>query len=175
MSRSKGLQFDWAIEACDELRRLNATGLFSCSQMANQLQIQFGGPISRNAVIGKLGRLGLVSIRPKGPAKGTPRPPRLKYRPTINPPAFRRPRATEPDMPKKHWHDPIALDFAIPLDQRCTFEELRDHHCRWIVGDPQQPDHFYCGMEVLEGHSYCNNHCLRAYARFAPPEQAEAA
>ena len=64
-------------------------------------------------------------------------------------------------------------DLKIPLDQLCTLLELRDHHCRWPVDIDSV--RWFCGADVLKGHAYCNAHCLRAYARFAPPEQAEAA
>ena len=66
-------------------------------------------------------------------------------------------------------------DLKIPLDQRCTLQELRSHHCRWPVGMPGTEEFFFCGADILEGHVYCNTHCLRAYARFAPPEEANAA
>ena len=164
--------FKWTDEACDELRRLNATGLFSSSQMASQLNIEFGGSPSRNAVIGKLGRLGIASTRPKGPAKGTPRPPRLKYRPTINPPAFRRPRATEPDMPRK-FTTPDD-DLAIPTWQRRTLLQLEGGMCKWPVGDPREPGFFFCGGEVVDGLSYCIGHAWRAHNE-KPQQRMEAA
>ena len=169
--------FKWDDEACDELRRLNATGLFSSSQMASQLHIQFGGPISRNAVIGKLGRLGLVSIRPKGPAKGTPRPPRLKYRPTLTPAADRRPPRTAlrepPPMPKVKFTTPDD-DLAIPIEQRRTLLQLEDGMCKWPVGDPREPGFFFCGGDVVEGLSYCIGHAWRAHNE-KPQQRMEAA
>ncbi|MFC0218869.1 GcrA family cell cycle regulator [Pseudochelatococcus lubricantis] len=59
----------WTDERVEQLRKLWSDGL-SASQIATEI-----GGVSRNAVIGKVHRLGL-SGRAKAPAAQTPRPPR---------------------------------------------------------------------------------------------------
>ena len=153
-------RFPWTDERCDELRRLWALGK-SASWIADAFET------TRNTIMGKKTRLKL----PPRPTDPGPRPKRRW---------IRLPKATEARPAPKQPTEAImaakpstpASDLRIPLDQRATFEELRPHHCRWIVGDPRETDFFYCGAEKLEGWSYCEKHCLRAYARFAP-EQAE--
>lgn len=51
---------------------------------------------------------------------------------------------------------------AIPLTQRKTLMELEDHHCRWIYGDPQQSDMFFCGADKASWSSYCPFHRRQA-------------
>jgi hypothetical protein len=37
--------------------------------------------------------------------------------------------------------------------------------CRWIDGDVHEPGWQYCDQPVLAGHSWCAEHCARAYRR----------
>lgn len=39
---------------------------------------------------------------------------------------------------------------------------LKDHHCRWIAGDPLNV-HGYCGKTAKDGSSYCPEHHARVY------------
>lgn len=113
--------------------------------------------ISRNAIIGKMHRLGL--------SKGTPGQARFQ----IN----RKP-GPRPSRPKKPRLSPktglLRLDYtgpmcAQPVAQpddvaRVTFEQLESHHCRYIPGEPTSG---YCGLTNVPGHSYCAGHLQRCY------------
>ncbi len=77
---SKGTAMSWTDERIEQLRRLWAEG-HSASQIAGTL----GGGVSRNAVIGKIHRLGLsgrvktarpAARRPAAPVAPPPRQPR---------------------------------------------------------------------------------------------------
>ena len=35
--------------------------------------------------------------------------------------------------------------------------------CQWPIGDPQDKDFYFCGIEPLDGKPYCENHCNIAY------------
>lgn len=62
MKHERGPDFDWTEAAERELRRLKGKN-YSASQIAKQL----GGGLTRNAVIGKLTRLGLTGRSGKRP------------------------------------------------------------------------------------------------------------
>lgn len=43
--------------------------------------------------------------------------------------------------------------------------------CRYIIGDPKDPDWVYCQKEQREGSSYCPDHHTRCHL---PPKEKEA-
>ena len=51
----------------------------------------------------------------------------------------------------------------IPIGQRCTILDLTDSKCRWPIGDPGQPDFFFCGGRAIESLPYCGYHARVAY------------
>lgn len=50
-----------------------------------------------------------------------------------------------------------------PIAQRCTILDLTDSKCHWPIGDPGQPDFFFCGGKTLNGVPYCGYHTRVAY------------
>jgi GcrA cell cycle regulator len=71
-----------------------------------------------------------------------------------------------------------VIDRQIPLGQRKAFLELEPHHCRWPVGEPDEPGFFFCAATKLDDHWYCADHHRRSrnYTRpaarhFAFPDQ----
>lgn len=52
---------------------------------------------------------------------------------------------------------------APPPTDPVRFEDLRAHHCRWPIGDPQDPAFGFCGARRLEAKPYCADHCKVAY------------
>jgi GcrA cell cycle regulator len=44
---------------------------------------------------------------------------------------------------------------------------LKNHHCRWPIGDPQDDGFGYCGATKHAPFSYCEHHARIAYA---PPQ-----
>ncbi len=141
--------FKWTDERCAELRRQLAS-----IERPSARQIGVGLGISRNAVIGKVERLGLNlpnhgdhnnkrTFRKIAPAK-------ITVRPTMRP---------EPPMPPQ----PVD-DQAIPQAQRRTLLELGSETCRWPCGNPGDSDFFFCGATPEDGRPYCSAHCARAYS-----------
>ena len=144
----------WTDERVALLTKLWADGL-SASQIAAEL-----GGITRNAVIGKVHRLGL-SGRAKSPS-ASPRP--------------RKPRTSGHMMrvsrPSIRGNTALAYDYApepepelieIPIEQRKNLLQLTEATCHWPVGDPGSPDFFFCGGDANEGSPYCNYHSRVAY------------
>jgi GcrA cell cycle regulator len=121
----------WSDERVELLKKLWSEGL-SASQIAAEL-----GGITRNAVIGKVHRLGL-SGRAKSPSSAAPRP--LDIEP-----------------------EPELIENIIPLGQRCSILELSEDKCHWPIGDPGTPEFFFCGGKTIEGLPYCGYHSRVAY------------
>lgn len=159
----------WTDERVEQLRKLWTDGL-SASQIASAL----GNGITRNAVIGKVHRLGL-SGRVKAPSSSAsrsrvaqPRTPRSSSprRPSGggggggsigNTALAYAPRTYSPPAPKR------AEDVVIPMSERVTIMELKENMCRWPLGDPQSPDFRYCGLGSDGAGAYCCYHSTIAY------------
>jgi GcrA cell cycle regulator len=41
--------------------------------------------------------------------------------------------------------------------------ELEEHHCRWPLGDPREPDFGFCARARIAGMPYCPGHCAIAF------------
>jgi GcrA cell cycle regulator len=148
----------WSDERVEQLKKLWESGL-SASQIAAEL-----GNVTRNAVIGKVHRLGL-SGRAKAPSTAAPRP--RKARPTqmvrVSRPMSRGNTALAQAFEVEVETDPIAYDNVVPMSQRLTLLELNDATCHWPVGDPSSPEFFFCGGQSLTGLPYCAYHSRVAY------------
>ncbi|MNI38387.1 GcrA cell cycle regulator [compost metagenome] len=122
--------------------------------------------MTRNAVIGKVHRLGLSGrAAPSQPARTTFRPAR--------------PRAAAPAAPAQAPSAPRRLEAAAPrpvaaapaaqapapapeLPGTATVLTLGAHMCKWPIGDPSTRDFSFCGRRASEG-VYCVEHARVAY------------
>lgn len=105
---------------------------------------------TRNAVIGKIGRLKLA------------------------PPKIHKPRTKQEDLPPPkpfYFRSRVPLppaaptvnnDHLIPVERRKTIMELTNHTCRWPVGEPGAVDFFFCGDFPVDNSPYCLEHTHRA-------------
>ena len=144
----------WTDERVETLKKLWAEGL-SASQIAKEL-----GGVTRNAVIGKVHRLGLSgrATPSRPPARvSTPRP-----RPAARParPATFVDRVvasrTEPTKP--------AIEAEpLPNGEFATVLTLSNHICKWPIGDPGDKDFRFCGRKTMPGIPYCDKHACMAY------------
>ena len=149
----------WTDERVELLKKLWTEGL-SASQIAAEL-----GGITRNAVIGKVHRLGL-SGRAKSPSSAAPRPrkPRAPgHMMRLSRPSMRGNTALAPMYEADVEPEPELIENIIPLGQRCTLLELSESKCRWPIGDPGSAEFFFCGGAPLDGLPYCNYHSRGAY------------
>ena len=148
----------WTPERITQLRNCVVTGL-TCSQIAAEIGV------SRNAVIGKIHRLGLSQGRPAGePARSCP--PRVR-RPRVSPRrAFLKLVGTD-----AREDDGTAIGCApVESTQRCSLLDLAQDKCRWPVadsaGEANGASHaadLFCGNEAVKGFSYCAGHARMAY------------
>ena len=154
----------WNDDRVELLKKLWADGL-SASQIAGRL-----GGVTRNAVIGKVHRLGLSgrattsrmkSHRPRVRAQAAKRLMKPRFA-NVGNPALRNLYLgdTEPYVPP-------AEELVIPLNERKYIQTLTETCCRWPIGDPQQADFHFCGKKKIAGLPYCEVHARRA---FQPPQ-----
>src|SRR5271154_6678736 len=143
----------WSDDRVEQLKKLWEAGL-SASQIAAEL-----GNVTRNAVIGKVHRLGL-SGRAKSPTSAAPRPRKARahsHMLRVSRPSVRGNTALA------HEPEPEQIDNVIPLGQRRTILELTEETCRWPIGDPGSAEFFFCGGQTIAGLPYCAYHSRVAY------------
>jgi len=151
----------WTEDRVEVLTKLWAEGL-SASQIAKQL-----GGVTRNAVIGKVHRLGLSGrAKPSNPSKKAARAKRAttaraRPRTTRAPSAPRKPRpavAAAPPPPPPIEAKPMANG------EYATILTIRDHMCKWPIGDPSTSEFRFCGRKTADkDEPYCTAHSRVAY------------
>ncbi len=151
----------WTDERVELLAKLWLGGL-SASQIAAEL----GAGITRNAVIGKVHRLGLAG-RAKPAANATPRPrqkiqPRSSGRMTSTLVRGNTALAAAPEIISEAVVRPVE-EVIVPLAEPVTIIDLREAMCRWPMGDPASPDFRFCGARTPTGMPYCEGHRRLAY------------
>ena len=136
---------------------------------ARDIAEELGCSISRNAVLAKMHRLGIVKqSRPfvarkrRSAGKTIPRRSESNIRHRLEHTVARRIAPAWIADAKPHV-DNSLLDSDISRSQRRSFLELERRSCRWPVGDPGKPEFFFCGAEPLPSKPYCGAHCARAY------------
>lgn len=138
----------WTDDRVEMLKSLWGDGL-SASQIAGEL-----GDVTRNGVIGKLHRLGLTGNKKPG-GSSSPRRSR-KSRAKVGGGASK-------SLPVEELPEIDVIDLEIPETQRRhSVLELDAHTCSWPVGDPLDPEFFFCGAAAIEGLPYCAAHQRRA-------------
>ncbi len=176
----------WTDERVETLKTMWSEGK-SASQIAKEL-----GGVTRNAVIGKVHRLGL-SNRVGGPdrpeddvaaADPVPDPvtepeveaseaarPAAPSRPAAKetPPAVRPPKPGSQPMPPQPSASEISAEALANLAEvakkarRLTLMQLSERTCKWPVGDPATDDFWFCGLPSVAGKPYCETHVAVAF------------
>jgi GcrA cell cycle regulator len=160
----------WTDERVEILKKLWSEGL-SASQIANRL-----GGVTRNAVIGKVHRLGLSGRTTTTRAK-TPRPrrrtapkPAGRFGGTSYPShgntALKTYYEADPDANAELVPAPVE-ELVIPLAERASILTLKECMCRWPIGDPGEEHFHFCGRPADQGAPYCEFHARIAYQ---PPQ-----
>ena len=149
----------WTDDRVGALKKLWLEG-----QSASQIAKQLGGGVTRNAVIGKVHRLGLSGrAAPSQPARtaattfrtARPRPTATTQGAAAQPSAPRRLEAVQPK--------PVQPAAPIPdLPGTATVMTLGAHMCKWPIGDPSSREFSFCGRRASEG-VYCVEHARVAY------------
>jgi len=162
----------WTNERVERLSKLWAEGL-SASQIAADL-----GGVTRNAVIGKVHRLGL-----SGRARATPKQqnqtPRRKATPRNAAAGFNRSTTPQRSTTTTRTAGNAALkveyeedlepvtkpteDVVVPISRKLTLMQLTETSCKWPTGDPTMPGFSFCGHTSSEGKPYCEYHSKVAF------------
>ncbi len=145
----------WTDERVEQLRQMWLDGL-SASQIAARL-----GGVTRNAVIGKVHRLGL---------SGRGAPTRVTRR---RPSVPRAPRAQTASTPRREQGaketavaaapEPEELEVISDPAMHANLLELNEQTCKWPNGDPGEESFHFCGQRSAPGLPYCAAHAKKAY------------
>jgi GcrA cell cycle regulator len=143
----------WTPERVELLRHFVVDGL-TCSEIATEIGV------TRNAVIGKIHRLGLCPVRAPG-GSGRPCSPRA-----------RRERAAS----RRPLLQVLLCDSArvagatvtgpVQSGQPCSLLDLTKGQCRWPLAEAANDcsaELVFCGNEAIAGLSYCVGHARMAY------------
>lgn len=139
----KNLRDTWTTERVAQLMSGVAAGL-SCAQIASEIGV------SRNAVIGKINRLGLSrgrkSAAPRARSSGG---------------SIRRPHVlTQRLVLKALFRSAPVADDVISAEP-CSLLNLAPGKCRWPISGAA--DFTFCGNTTVDGMSYCAGHARMAY------------
>jgi GcrA cell cycle regulator len=139
----------WTAERVALLKDRIDAGL-TCAQIALEIGV------SRNAVIGKVNRLGLSRVKSlNGGPSGRTGVPKVAH-PRVG--------AQRRMSPISTAHRQLVLP-EPPLEnaKRCSLLELAQGHCRWPISEPGAEDFGFCGNQQAEGLPYCAAHARMAY------------
>lgn len=176
----------WTDDRVEILKKMWGEG-----QSASQIAKELGG-VTRNAVIGKVHRLGLSNRAAGSPAK----PAAAKEKPAPAAKSTGRPKAApkaEPPATGENMivaHVPHVRRAIIPAGQplppqpsaneispeklasvrevekkskKIGLMELTERTCKWPVGDPATDDFWFCGLTTQTGKPYCEAHVSVAF------------
>ncbi len=169
----------WTDERVDVLKKMWGEG-----QSASQIAKELGG-VTRNAVIGKVHRLGLSNrtggggtskAAPRDKAKATPKAKTATKAAEI-PVPVKRPvghlrRAIIPagqplpPQPSANEISPEALASVREVEKtakKIGLMELTERTCKWPIGDPATDEFWFCGLAVKTGKPYCEAHVSVAF------------
>lgn len=131
----------------------------SRGEIAREINLEFGTELSRNAVIGIMGRRGIAGrtvSRPEAAerAQRNRPPPPPKYRRAMRQPPAAAPEPAPPPPPTRAETVPSMA---------CSLMELSDKRCRFPIGEPGADGFHFCGAPPVDGAPYCRPHCQIAY------------
>lgn len=167
----------WTEERVQQLKKLWSEGL-SCSKIADEM----AGGLTKNGVIGKVTRLGLPprrgandshramkGARSHKPTAPKPAPKQLVSKTVMTPVQVKTKTGTsfhrmvEKVVTAQEMPD-LELIAAPDPSLHVSIMDLRQHHCRWPIGDPGNIETFrYCGADSDLEDAYCKHHARIAY------------
>ena len=168
----------WTDERVELLKKMWGEG-----QSASQIAKELGG-VTRNAVIGKVHRLGLSN---RATAASTPAPEKKAAKPAASkakaaPKSAPKEKVVEvtvaprkpivpagqplPPQPSANEISPEALANVREVEKtskKISLMELTERTCKWPIGDPATEDFWFCGLSVQQGKPYCEAHVGGAF------------
>lgn len=162
LMRPAEARVSWSDEAAETAKRLSAEGM-SAGEIARIMSAEHPG-ITRNAVIGKLHRLGCAGgghqpNKDKAPGPRSVLCAPSSLRPTS--PGARVGRYLRPRSEKQARL--VERVSSAPESKWISIVDLEDASCRWPRGTPGDDDFAYCGAQIEPARPYCPHHCGLAY------------
>ena len=151
----------WTNERVEELKNLWSEGL-SASQIAKRL-----GDVTRNAVIGKVHRLGLEArLKPvkKQVSIGQLDSNLISVSYSGNL-AFKDISSNDLDYSSNAAHtEPKSNNLhSVGSHEYVSILNLTENNCKWPIGDPATEKFWFCGHESESGKPYCKTHISIAF------------
>ena len=172
----------WTDDRVEILKKMWGEG-----QSASQIAKELGG-VTRNAVIGKVHRLGLSNRATTGTAakpdakpkaeikpKPAPKPEKPEMRteaaapPKSNLPARRQIIPAGQPLPPQPSANEISAEALANLAEvekrarKLTLMQLTERTCKWPIGDPATEEFWFCGLPCQPGKPYCEAHTAVAF------------
>ncbi|MCW8915060.1 MAG: GcrA family cell cycle regulator [Magnetovibrio sp.] len=112
--------------------------------------------VTKNAVVGKVHRLGLK--KRQSPIRQTSA------------------SSSQPKKAKKvaAAAAPQPAPAKTPTGDVVRLEELTAAMCCWPEGEPGTPDFHFCGKQAVPEKPYCEDHCARAYVKVSKDKKKSA-
>ena len=159
------MKFPWHHEQVSLLRHLFITENLSAGEIAYEISRRYRVPVDRNAVCGKLWRLGLHRHDPRREREVRARAARdARIRAAAGEPP-RLPRKDAPPLVPDKPQPPKPK--PKPPKRGMTLVNLTDDRCRWPVGHHKRHGWLFCGTQDADltgGKPYCDEHSRIAYA-----------
>lgn len=172
----------WDNATLKKLKALTGKGL-STSEIGKRLGM------SKNAIVGKLNRLGwnakaggaTAGAEKKAEVKNPDDKPVVAKKTTVkkSEPAKKTsvkatvakttPKVAEAKIDAKTTAKNLAMHQRI-IQHSLEMANLKPNQCRWPIGDPDSEHFHFCGETVFIGKPYCYEHCKQAY-QFTPPKK----
>lgn len=180
IGRGCGETHEWTAEMEAFVEEAYGKTAKSSSEIASDLNKKFGTNFSRNAVIGKINRLGLREkykeqhgVRAGNKSAGNQywKKPLTKCVKSIEevksePVARSKAKPVSPltiqnriNVGDKRTEPNFERQGALDKSEPIGILELNDHRCRWPLGAfADKPPYLYCGCQVAAGLPYCAPH-----------------
>ncbi|MCQ2574959.1 MAG: hypothetical protein MJ156_02565 [Alphaproteobacteria bacterium] len=182
----------WDGSMLKKLKSLVGKGL-STSEMGKKLGM------SKNAVVGKLNRLGWntkattstdkkkkttqtqKTAKKETSTKTTTKTTKKVTTKTVLPKAKETTKKSQkkvvstktkestPKTASRKTNKDLALHQRL-IQHALQMANLKPNQCRWPIGDPDTDNFHFCGEQVFAGKPYCYEHCRQAY-QFTPPKK----
>lgn len=167
----------WTDERVETLKRMWAEG-----QSASQIAKELGG-VTRNAVIGKVHRLGLSNRTSAADKPSEATKPATEAKPAAPEAPVEAEAASEPapvakpavparkqiipagqPLPPQPSANEIPAESLAKAEEvekkakKISLMELTERTCKWPIGDPATDDFYFCGLPAQQGKPYCEAH-----------------
>lgn len=155
-------KWEWTVERTETAKKMWLEGR-SALEIARHIGAQ-----SRNAVLGKMLRVGCVRgnvaakiAMQRGGKRGARKAREVS-------------KSIQPASPDAKASARLAYDAALERMEaakdtaRKPLEDLEHSDCRWPVGTPGEPEFGFCADPKMYGLPYCGRHAARAYRHEMP-------